>query len=1281
MTERVSRFPVLRRLGKWLIVAVGILSILLATALGVFRLLLGQVPEYQDELKAWVADELGVEIEFASLNAQLGLAGPELSLSDTSIGGGFLRADQASITLDPVALFSRDFRVSRLTLNGVLLTLERDQAGSFRLGDYVIEPGTGALADSIPDSVEVRIRDSALRYVDSVRSREWDFSDLEIDVESDGEQLVASGSLNELSELARRIDWEATAVQSADDSNAGDWRVEARLAGLDLEQLAELFPDALPLAESGVGNLAAELEWSSATVQRVMLDLDFEDLQIVSTGGDDALYSELALSADWKRAGPGDWMVGIEDLRVSREGVTWPEPVSASFELVSDARELQSVRLGADFIRIADLGPLVRAYPDSQLAEQWNMFRPEGDISELALMLERRDGDVSYDIDMQFEQLQFEQVGSTPGLSGLSGSIEATEESGTVDFSSGPWQADWPTLFPRMVGAESLTGALVWRQWDDVLSLTSVDLAFDMLDHNAGVSFELRLPLDDRAASIRLEASLEGADLVAAKQYLPAPVMPARVVDWLEQAITGGTARDIDLMLSGPLSAFPFDDGSGQFRVTATIENATLDYRGDWPLAEELNGEIEFVNASFAARASGRVLSNRSENVFVGIAEMREPVLTLAADTAGPLTGVVEYLRGSPLIAAEFGPDFDRVSVLDGDSRIALRLDLPLRDPGGFALDAELEIRAGTVTLGGLGPAITDISGTVFANETAVTADGLDAQFLGGPVMASVLPSEHPGYRAEILLEGETTADAVAESFDLPHQDLLAGQTRWSGNLLLPALDPLATTRTRFTVESNLTGVALRFPEPLAKEPGDPVNLRLDIDFRGAEEFEIYGNIGASRRFVLAFESQEQGLEFINGTVRFGGEEPVLPTRRGILVDGRLESVQLDPWFDLAGESALGDAGPLFLGADLQIADFHALGQRLGATGLRVEQGADNWEIVVDSEAIAGRISVPRGSTTREPIVANMERVYLATEGEADLGGVDPRELPGISIQADEFGFGNRQLGRVEVTVEPDARGLLLKQFSGATDHYATELSGSWFQGSLGTRTTIDARIVSSDIQTALAELGLDPVMSGESAELTASVYWDSAPGGTWLEHLNGDVEIRVDTGTLREIDPGAGRMLGLMSIAAMPRRLALDFRDVFEDGFAFDEIRGGFTIIDGNAYTDNLKLDGPAAEIGVVGRTGLRDRDYTQQIVVSSEPGNMLPTVAGLLGGAGAGAAIFVFTRVFKRSFDVIGSVSYCVTGSWEEPTVERIEDDASDQAASCADLPEAMMSENTID
>jgi uncharacterized protein YhdP len=127
----------------------------------------------------------------------------------------------------------------------------------------------------------------------------------------------------------------------------------------------------------------------------------------------------------------------------------------------------------------------------------------------------------------------------------------------------------------------------------------------------------------------------------------------------------------------------------------------------------------------------------------------------------------------------------------------------------------------------------------------------------------------------------------------------------------------------------------------------------------------------------------------------------------------------------------------------------------------------------------------------------------------------------------------------------------------------------------------------------------------------------------------------------------------------------------VFNRGLVFDDITADFVIVDGNAYTDNLKLTGPVAEVGIIGRTGLRDRDYRQQAVVTAEPGKVLPTVGALLGGPQVAAALLIFTRIFKKPLGGIGRASYCVTGSWQEPTVERLTNEQLEEGALCAELP----------
>ena len=113
--------------------------------------------------------------------------------------------------------------------------------------------------------------------------------------------------------------------------------------------------------------------------------------------------------------------------------------------------------------------------------------------------------------------------------------------------------------------------------------------------------------------------------------------------------------------------------------------------------------------------------------------------------------------------------------------------------------------------------------------------------------------------------------------------------------------------------------------------------------------------------------------------------------------------------------------------------------------------------------------------------------------------------------------------------------------------------------------------------------------------EVSVDVSWAGPPRQDFMGALNGSVSARIGAGQLEDIEPGAGRVFGLMSIVALPRRLSLDFRDVFESGFGFDEVSGDFRIVNGDAYTCNLSMTGPAADVGIIGRAGLVSRDYLQ--------------------------------------------------------------------------------------
>jgi uncharacterized protein YhdP len=177
-------------------------------------------------------------------------------------------------------------------------------------------------------------------------------------------------------------------------------------------------------------------------------------------------------------------------------------------------------------------------------------------------------------------------------------------------------------------------------------------------------------------------------------------------------------------------------------------------------------------------------------------------------------------------------------------------------------------------------------------------------------------------------------------------------------------------------------------------------------------------------------------------------------------------------------------------------------------------------------------------------------------------------------------------------------------------------------------------------------------------------VNWGGGPAEDVLERLDGTVHLELERGQLREVEPGAGRMLGLLSVVDLPRRLALDFRDVTDKGLAFDKVHGDFEMHAGSAYTKNLLLEGPAVDIGVIGRTGLVAQDYDQTVAVSGNPSGPI-TVAGALAAGPVGAAgALLFSQLFKGQLQGLARVYYRVTGPWSSPKVERISASAGDAA-----------------
>lgn len=1266
-------WKLIRRILRTLAVAAGLLVIVAAILLGAFRLFAASLPSYKEDLQAWVSKSLELSVQYESIDLRLGFSGPELAFFDAAVSRQgvdqpFVLARRASVVIDPLALvLDRQLVPVRLVFEGIRITVQRSADGTFSVAGAPQGAADLTLRGmEIPEEVSVRIRDSEVEYVDEILGIRWHFGDVRADIEQEFRAVSVSVSAEPPEEFGDRISVTANGITTADAELSDDWRVFVALRNANLDAIADVWPQAG--VESGAGDISLWLQSDDGVLVSALADVALDGV-VVPYRGESLLYEHIELIGELTHQADA-WDVVFSDVNVTGPGGEWPRDTTSTFSWQSRTGTLE---VRSDFLRLDDLLPFVAALPDSDVRDRALVLEPRGDLEDVDARVRNLTG-ADFAVTGRFADLGVSDWNGFETLQGLTGELRVDAGGGTLRLASPSVTVRRSELLDRTVDIGNLNGFLQWRAGRDATRVLSDSLSFEWLGATVSASGELSLPNDSGSPVLELEANVSSLRVADALPFVTAVPMDARLRAWLASALNEGTLERTDIEFYGPLSAFPFDYGEGEFVSRSRVRGGAIDYVPDWPRAEGFNGVLEFRNASLLASGRARVLGNVSEDVLVGIDDMRVPVLTIDANTQGPLGDVLEFLLTAPPIAEYLGPDYARLRAPEGLANLRLDLDIPLPDTESYELAADLAVTNGTLELEGFGPRATDLEGMLSLADGLVLGRGISGTFLEGPAYADVETLRSDGYRMQLNLSGEVSADAIVRAFDLPYGSHVAGQTRWEGQVMLPDVGAAAGLRPRPTlleVQSNLSGIALRLPAPFRKPPGDATNLAMRFAFNSNGGIDVTANLGSRRHFIGAFRKNGETLELADGTLAFGELPERGRNRDGLSIIGELPAIDLDEWLALSESPRLARPGSLLANVDLHFADLQLWQQAFGPTDLQIERRDDAFSIEIDSLSVAGHIDVPDTFASRAPISASLRRLYWQPGESLKSNTADPRGWPGLEVDIDDFRLGMRKFGALHAQVDPDPLGLRLVSFSAESPSLTAEGSGAWLVEGDRTMSRLAVNVSATDVAAALEDFDLDPVLSGDDAQLTATLRWPDGPSGGWMDHLSGDLSLRIAEGSMLDIEPGAGRLVGLMSIVALPRRLSLDFRDVFNRGFVFDEISADFMISDGNAFTDNLKLAGPAAEIGVVGRTGLRDKDFQQQAVVTAEPSNMLPTVGGLLAGPGVGAALLIFTRIFKEPLKGIGRASYCITGSWDDPDVARLTQEQLEAGEICADLP----------
>jgi uncharacterized protein YhdP len=280
--------------------------------------------------------------------------------------------------------------------------------------------------------------------------------------------------------------------------------------------------------------------------------------------------------------------------------------------------------------------------------------------------------------------------------------------------------------------------------------------------------------------------------------------------------------------------------------------------------------------------------------------------------------------------------------------------------------------------------------------------------------------------------------------------------------------------------------------------------------------------------------------------------------------------------------------------------------------------------------------------------------------------------VPPLSIDIADLRVGDAALGTASLRTQSVASGLRITRLQAQAPKQKIDATGEWLGRGIAARTHLAMTVDSGDFGALLAGLGYGGQLAEGKGRAVLDARWPGSPGDFSASALEGTLSLDVADGRLTELEPGAGRVLGLLGVAQLPRRLTLDFRDFFDKGFAFDRLHGHVRVGDGKASTDDLAIAGPAAQIRIRGTTDLRAQTFDQSIEVVPRAGNLLTAVGAIAGGPVGAAIGAAANAVLRKPLGQQTAKSYRVTGPWKGPKVEVASREAAPAAPAAASPPD---------
>lgn len=1220
------------------------LLVVIAVLVSLLRLFLPDLTAYRDDLEHLASTFLDHTVRIETMDARLVGITPTLIFDDVYMldktgERELVRFEQARIGIALIdSIRSGQVIPRNFTIEGIQLAITRHEDGRFSLQGVDVQelektfqprqtPGSGELSEWLFQRSRLALRHSTILWRDLKKGgNTLRFDDVNLVLRNDGQRHQLNGQVKLPERMGRQFDIAMDVRGNLLNPREMSGKIYMRGDGVQLNEWG-IKPEFMGVSlNKGIADFQLWGDWKNNAISRLSGDLTAYDLSLSIPVMDKPYHLKLMgglFDVDNSEQG---WMLNVDRFQYMSERNVWPQTRFSIEHRKGNEAQAAQWRVDTEYFRLEDVASLLlqTSLPDEQQREILNTMKPAGEIRNLHFYHKRAADEIlDYRFQAEFAGLSIRPWRKLPGFTGLDGKVSADNREGQLHIEPLETTLDFPHLFREPLQLTRFQSSLYWLNEKNRWRIWSRDIAADSADVELAADLLLTVPKQSTLSPyLDLQASFKNGKAEFAERYYPAGIMKPKLVEWLDRSIVDGYITHGGLVYNGRLRDFPFRDQRGQFKVEFEAKNVLFDYRQGWP-------PIAGIDVSAVFTGQGMEIMTRQGQLFddtrlspslARIADFRNPQLLLQVDANGSLSDVARFLTESPVAPA--GQAFVSRSRIDGKAHTRFEAMIPLnrrmqqQSPARYA--GTTTTKGGQLALLDGRLDITQIEGQVDFDQDGVSSRELNAHLQGRPMELRLETRGVPGdgRQINILANGSIDVGQLSRTFFPSWADVLTGTTNWHGALVLET-GKTSASAPLLRFDSSLEGIYSALPVPLNKSAAETSRLVTEVRFDSESQSRVSVNLADRLQARLQIAHGPSRSRLDKGELHFGSEPVRLPEERVLLITGSL--------------------------ADFDPAAWQALNRQHSSTGtnrprLDIPVQIDMQHLGLTKAQDQEQEKLPRLPPRYEP---------------------PPEHLPRISGKIEQFRYNEYTLGRLEFQIRSLQKGFRLRRLRLENANLRLNASGDWWYdaGGGGHATNIDYDLSSPSMGRLLDSLGFSAIIDGGKLQSRGELHWKAPPMAFEPHLLTGKVHLQVEDGRIVKVKPGAGRLLGLFSLSALPRRLMLDFSDTFEEGLSFDSMNAEFDLRNGSAYTDNLKIDSTAADIRITGRTGLAEQDFDQYVTVTPRVGESLPVAGGLLFGTQVGAAILFLEKLLGGGIEKATARRYHVTGSWDEPVITPLE------------------------